>query len=588
MQSPMRDRTLLLALPLSLALLAGCGGGGGADPAPALKVAFDFSRAASGTLAGRSVRLRVQDANGAALAGQIVEVGANGTVALPLKTRGEVRLLADLYSGASASGDVVGAVDARVVPGSAPVAISVGESVAAVRVSPDGATLPAGAARPYSAAALGASGAYTFAAPGSFAFSALGGAVEVTPVGVVSALAPGAASVRATHTPTGVVGAASVTVTPTVVQRKKWTVMVYLNSANDLYTFSKLNVNGMEAVAGNPDVRFVVQWKLSRALYPDVLFDGTRRYLLKADATSDVASTPVQDLGPGVDMGSPATLSNFVAWAKANYPADRYALVIWNHGNGWRRTANAESRAVSYDDELGTSIQTWQLADALKTGTGNVPLDILSWDASLMQQLEVAYEVKDAARFIVGSEESPPGEGLPYDAVFRAFRDNPDGDTRALTKSFVDGMLSVPAYATRKITQSALDTSKLAPLASALDELGAALAAGRANIPGLPAIRAAAQSYSQSGPRIYRDLADVCLRIENATSDPAILAASQKVRARLADAVAWEGHNANSPGSKGLSIDFSDGANFATSLTDYRRLKLAADTRWDEFLAQAP
>ena len=585
----MRFRTPRLA-PLALLVgglvLSSCGGGG--DPAPtALNIAFDFSRAGTGTITGRSVRLRVQNANGDSLAGSVVDVGASGTVSLPLSTRSEVRLLADLYTGAAASGDLAGSVDAFLVPSSAPVRISVGESVAAVRVAPDGASLAVGAARPFTAAALGASGAYTFAAPGSFAFSALGGAVEVSPTGIVSALSPGTASVRATHV-SGAVGAASVAVTATTVQKKKWTVMVYLNSANDLYTFSKLNVNQMERVAGNADVRFVVQWKLSRSLYPDALFDSTRRYLIKSDATDAIASDLVQDLGPGVDMGAPATLSNFIAWGKANYPADRYALVIWNHGNGWRRTANAGSRAVSYDDELGTSIQTWQLADALNAGTGGTPLDVLSWDASLMQQLEVAYEVKDQARFVVGSEESPPGEGLPYDLVFRPFRDNPDADTRTLTKGFVDGMLAVPAYTTRKITQSSLDTSKLPALASALDELGAALVAGQANITTLPAIRAAAQAYSQSGARIYRDLTDVCLRIENATSDPAILAASQKVRARLADAVVWEGHNANSANSHGLAIDFSDSGNFASSVTDYRRLKLAADTRWDEFLLQAP
>ena len=33
-------------------------------------------------------------------------------------------------------------------------------------------------------------------------------------------------------------------------------------------------------------------------------------------------------------MGDPANLTNFVQWAKTNYPAAHYALVIRDHGDG--------------------------------------------------------------------------------------------------------------------------------------------------------------------------------------------------------------------------------------------------------------
>ena len=104
----------------------------------------------------------------------------------------------------------------------------------------------------------------------------------------------------------------------------------------------------------------------------------------------------------------------------------------------------------------------------------------------------------------------------------------------------------------------------------------------------LPGIRAAAQSYSQSGARIYRDLYDVCLRIEAATDDAAVDSASALVRQRIQQAVIHEGHNSNSANSHGISIDFSDEDNFASSITDYRRTLFGRDTRWDEFLSSAP
>ncbi|MER3496778.1 MAG: hypothetical protein C4320_08450, partial [Armatimonadota bacterium] len=260
-------------------------------------------------------------------------------------------------------------------------------------------------------------------------------------------------------------------------------------------------------------------------------------------------------------------------------------VVVWNHGNGWRRSVTDGGRGVSYDDELGTSIQTWDLSSAL----GNTSLDILSWDSSLMQMLEVAYEVRTNAKYVVGSEESPPGEGLPYDRVFAPFRDTPDLPTATLTKAFVDGMLAVPAYATRKITQSSIDTARVPALAGAVDTLGKALIANAADVAGIiPGIRSAAQAYSQSGARTYRDLWDVCIRLEQGTSNAAVINAAQNVRAAIGSAVVQEGHNANSPNSHGISIDFSAGTTFASSITDYRRLQFARDTQWDEYLQQAP
>src|SRR5204863_591509 len=155
---------------------------------------------------------------------------------------------------------------------------------------------------------------------------------------------------------------------------------------------------------------------------PDWL--GTRRYYVTKDNnTQAISSTLLEDMGTGVDMGSWQTLRNFVLWGEDQYPADHYALVIWNHGAGWLPTKAAGNklsvppRAVSIDDSTNNEIETWQLPQAMVVQAQGArhPLDILIFDASLMQMAEVAYEVKDvivgpaAPGVMVGSEESPPG-----------------------------------------------------------------------------------------------------------------------------------------------------------------------------------
>jgi hypothetical protein len=206
-----------------------------------------------------------------------------------------------------------------------------------------------------------------------------------------------------------------------------------------------------------------------------------------------------------------------------------------------------------------------------------------------MQMMEVAYEIKDNADFIIGSEESPPAEGLPYDLVFAPFRDTPNSTPKNLSKSFVDGMLAVPAYNTKKITQSVLDTSKLPALATAISTLGTELMNNVGSLTAaIQTARVNSQAYSPSSNRVYRDLKDICLRIEAGTTNSSVLSATAGVKAAIADAVVWEGHNANSINSAGISIDFSSGSTFASASSDYALMKFAIATQWNEYLAIAP
>src|SRR5207253_2811648 len=119
-------------------------------------------------------------------------------------------------------------------------------------------------------------------------------------------------------------------------------------------------------------------------------------------------------------------------------------------------------------------IDTWQFSQALGNGVN----DILAWDSSLMQQLEIAEEVRDKAAFVVGSEESPPEQGYPYHLVFAHFRDNPTAPTLDLAKAFVDETL--PFYGiSGNITQSVIDTSQLAGLVTATSNLSTAMLANQ-------------------------------------------------------------------------------------------------------------
>lgn len=374
-------------------------------------------------------------------------------------------------------------------------------------------------------------------------------------------------------------------------QKGKWTVMVYMNAANDLYSFSTLNMNQIENITTNSQVRYVVQWKQSTDLFSQSTFNGTRRYIAYPDPSdlskpNPITSHLLQDMGTGIDMGIPSTLHEFVTWAKSEYPADHYALVIWNHGNGWERSVDdgGITRGVSYDDQTGNAIQIWQLEEAL----GGTNLDMIAYDASLMQMAEVAYEMKGLTPLVIGSEESPPGAGYPYNTVFKPFSDTPDMSPRDLSKSFVDGMVNNPDYVNRKITQSVLDSSKLSDLGVKASALANLLFLHPEENDAIVAARTATQAYSPVDFRHYFDLYDFCVNLKSRVAASDLKSACDDLIASIQAATVWEGHNSQSPRSHGIAIDLSSGTEFAALRPDYLNLAWAKSTSWDEWLRVAP
>src|SRR5437016_10159834 len=93
----------------------------------------------------------------------------------------------------------------------------------------------------------------------------------------------------------------------------KWTFMVYLAGDNSLSDASDTDLAEMRTVGSNPDINVVAQVDQAGGR-------GAKRFrVLRGGANEDP-----QDLGQ-IDSGDPGILLDFVDWALATYPAERYA-----------------------------------------------------------------------------------------------------------------------------------------------------------------------------------------------------------------------------------------------------------------------
>lgn len=264
---------------------------------------------------------------------------------------------------------------------------------------------------------------------------------------------------------------ASVSV-PTATPRK-WTIMVYVNAKNNLEEFGLKDVNEMETVGSSDKVGVVAELgRMSGFSFDDGNWTGARRYLIKKDTDTARITSPVLAAMPKADMGDYKHLIEFGQWAKAAYPAENYMLIVWNHGSGWEESPR--QRAISFDSETKNHISIPQLAQALKEIGG---VTVYASDACLMQMASVACELKDHADYIIGSEETEPGDGYAYDRFLTAV--NASGLTpEELGRAAVNTYAEHYAQANEGSTISLIKTSALPGLITAVRGFTDAVRAG--------------------------------------------------------------------------------------------------------------
>ena len=95
------------------------------------------------------------------------------------------------------------------------------------------------------------------------------------------------------------------------------------------------------------------------------------------------------------DSGLVSSLTQALKDTQALYPKKKYGLVIWSHGDGWLPWL----RSTAMDSSSGSAINIDELADALPDGG----LEYIWFDACFMGSIEVFYQLRGKARYLVGS-----------------------------------------------------------------------------------------------------------------------------------------------------------------------------------------
>jgi hypothetical protein len=365
--------------------------------------------------------------------------------------------------------------------------------------------------------------------------------------------------------------------------KARWSFLVFMNGDNDLEPYVTHDLNELEQVGSGDGVNVVVQAdRIKGHSNDDGDWTNTRRYYITHDDdTNNVTSKVVEDLGE-LDMGDPAVLSDFLIWAHKNYPAERVALSMWNHGNSWRSNLPKITRSISSDSTSNSEIMIAR--GDLNHGLAAIvaargPLDLVAFDACLMGSWEVAHSLQGYALNMAGSETLVGGEGYLYANALSLLRDvgaDADGATLA------DEMARSTVQGAKEWTHSAIDITSLGPITSAIDALATQVLSNHSLKDPLLSAREQARGADADWKNWYLDLNDLGTAL--ATSKvPQLQASGQAIQEGIDAAVISVYGNSPYDWTGGMTIwfDYDSGE---SHLTEYAQGTWAKDTSWDDLL----
>ena len=357
------------------------------------------------------------------------------------------------------------------------------------------------------------------------------------------------------------------------VPNAKWTVMVYISGDNNLEDYVVKDIEEeLGLVGSNADIKILALadrgpgYDTSRGDWQTTkLFYVTQGML--ADSASALA-----DWGER-NVGDPQTLIDFVAWSKANYPADRYVLYFWGHGWNWH------PGYVMADDTDQDTLDYHEIKAALPS-LGFI--DVIGFDGCNMASIEVDNLWHGYATALAASQEYVNWNGIEYDVVLSQLVADPD--LTADQVAVATAQSAIIQGGERTWSAVAVD-GRLDSLLTAADQFGTALYNGlAANRKKYDRAFGATRSMWQAP--MDKDLYDMAYEIDRLVNDASIKSKAQAVMNAVDSVVLWEDHTNAYSEVHGITIYHISKASEKDAAYSYYRstVDFALESSWDEFL----
>ncbi len=353
----------------------------------------------------------------------------------------------------------------------------------------------------------------------------------------------------------------------------EWTVMVYLDADNNLDSYGVDDVNEMET-------GYITGTSVDVICMIDRYYTGAKTYHIGYDSSPSTITSTILTTGfpSEPNMGSKATLKNFITYCFTNFPAQKYVLTLWDHGGG--------IFGICWDDHSGDDRLTFDEVDEAITEActaAGETIEILGLDACLMGMLEIDYEMREYVDYIVASEETIPGDGYPYNTMINSLCANPTQSASTYAQDMVNDYYNSYSSGT-DLTLSAVDVTSTSIndlmgafnlfTAAAIDQINT-----YSQTSALASARAATQEFYYD---IFVDLYDFAKEAKARISHTYFDHTCDLLMNNISSAVLLS-RQKNNPHAYGIAIYFPDNpGDYDSGYSSV--IDLGQETDWDTFL----
>jgi hypothetical protein len=129
-------------------------------------------------------------------------------------------------------------------------------------------------------------------------------------------------------------------------------------------------------------------------------------------------------------------IREFICWGVEKYPAENYFLILSGHGDAFR------GKTLMYDENPLGGLTLKDLSGVLRDAKECLGVDkrfaVLGFDNCAMNLIEVGYEFKNVADYLVSSEGFIPKSGWEYESPLKYLIENPNSGSEDIAKKFVE------------------------------------------------------------------------------------------------------------------------------------------------------
>ncbi len=187
----------------------------------------------------------------------------------------------------------------------------------------------------------------------------------------------------------------------------EYTIICYGSSGGNLDYDADLNFDQIESMGYQENVQYTGIYKYS-STYQEKggEYEGTR--LMTMETNGELSNVKFADADFRLD--DPQNLADFIIDAKLRLPAKKYILVIRNHGQGFDirdqlvESSYATTKGFLVDDNTDSRMSIFELEAALEL-VGE-KMDMLYWNACLMNAIEANYQIHEYFDYIMGSNHA--------------------------------------------------------------------------------------------------------------------------------------------------------------------------------------